>query len=81
MNSPSSGDWSSKVTRESNALDLEEGIFTWKDAKKIDQGVRLLDYKENRGQRTVFANIRNNCALTPFIAIQIAFGTRVDIHE
>ena len=27
--------WSGKVTRESNALDLEEGVFTWKDAKKI----------------------------------------------
>ena len=32
---PSSSNWSSKVTRESNALDLEEGVFTWKDAKKI----------------------------------------------
>ncbi len=27
--------WSGKVTRESNALDLEEGVFTWKDPKKI----------------------------------------------
>lgn len=32
---PSSSNWSSKVTRESSALDLEEGVFTWKDAKKI----------------------------------------------
>lgn len=32
---PSSSNWSSNVTRESNALDLEEGVFTWKDAKKI----------------------------------------------
>lgn len=28
-------DWSTKVTRESNALDLEAGVFTWKDPKKI----------------------------------------------
>jgi hypothetical protein len=28
-------DWSVKVTRESNALDLEAGVFTWKDPKKI----------------------------------------------
>ncbi len=27
--------WSSKVTKESYALDLEEGVFTWKDPKKI----------------------------------------------
>jgi len=32
---PSSRNWSAKVTRESDALDLEEGVFTWKDAKKI----------------------------------------------
>jgi len=27
--------WSAKVTRESYALDLEHGVFTWKDPKKI----------------------------------------------
>lgn len=27
--------WSGKVTKESHALDLEEGVFTWKDPKKI----------------------------------------------
>ena len=27
--------WSAKVTRESYALDLEEGVFTWHDPKKI----------------------------------------------
>ena len=27
--------WSAKVTRESDALDLEEGVFTWKDPKRI----------------------------------------------
>jgi len=29
------GHWSKKVTSESNALDLEEGVFTWKDPEKI----------------------------------------------
>ena len=32
---PSSDHWSAKVTRESDALDLEEGVFTWKDPEKI----------------------------------------------
>jgi hypothetical protein len=27
--------WSAKVTQESHALTLEEGVFTWKDPKKI----------------------------------------------
>ena len=27
--------WSDKVTKESSALDLEAGVFTWTDAKKI----------------------------------------------
>ncbi len=27
--------WTQRVTRESNALDLEEGVFTWNDPKKI----------------------------------------------
>jgi len=27
--------WSQKVTQQSNALDLEEGVFTWKDPHKI----------------------------------------------
>ena len=27
--------WSDRVTKESNALDLEHGVFTWQDPKKI----------------------------------------------
>jgi len=27
--------WSARVTRESRALALEEGVFTWKDPKRI----------------------------------------------
>jgi len=27
--------WSQQVTRHSNALDLESGVFTWSDPKKI----------------------------------------------
>lgn len=28
-------DWSAKVTRDSHALELEEGVFTWKDPRRI----------------------------------------------
>lgn len=27
--------WSARVTRQSNALDLEGGVFTWRDPKRI----------------------------------------------
>lgn len=27
--------WSQRVTEESNALDIEAGVFTWRDPKKI----------------------------------------------
>lgn len=32
---PSKPKWSDRVTRESNALDLEPGVFTWKDPRRI----------------------------------------------
>jgi len=32
--------WSATVTRESNALSLEKGIFTWKDPKAIAQSLK-----------------------------------------
>lgn len=32
--------WSGKVTEESHALVLEEGIFTWKDPKKIARSLK-----------------------------------------
>lgn len=32
--------WSARVTRESDALDLEEGVFTWKDPRRIALSLR-----------------------------------------
>jgi hypothetical protein len=32
--------WSNRVTQESNALDLEEGVFTWHDPKRIAQSLK-----------------------------------------
>lgn len=32
--------WSAKVTRESDALDLETGVFTWSDPKKIARSLK-----------------------------------------
>jgi hypothetical protein len=32
--------WSGRVTKESNALDLEGGVFTWKDPKRIARSLK-----------------------------------------
>lgn len=32
--------WSGKVTRESHALDLEEGVFTWNDPRRIARSLK-----------------------------------------
>jgi hypothetical protein len=32
--------WSGRVTRESNALDLEEGVFTWTDPTRIAMSLK-----------------------------------------
>jgi hypothetical protein len=32
--------WSAKVTQESHALDLEEGVFTWQDPEKIARSLK-----------------------------------------
>ena len=32
--------WSDKVTKESNALDLQQGVFTWDDPKRIAESLR-----------------------------------------
>jgi len=37
---PASGNWSARVTRESSALDLEAGVFTWQDPVKIAQSLK-----------------------------------------
>jgi hypothetical protein len=38
--SRSSSNWSSGITRHSDALDLEQGVFTWRDPKKIAESLR-----------------------------------------
>ncbi|MFI5227806.1 MAG: DUF3175 domain-containing protein [Gemmatimonadales bacterium] len=32
--------WSSRVTRESNALDLDRSVFTWKDPRRIARSLK-----------------------------------------
>lgn len=46
--------WSKKVTEQSNALDLEEGIFTWDDPKKIAMSLKKSALKSHRIKGTCY---------------------------
>lgn len=40
--------WSGSVTQKSNALDLEAGVFTWKDPRKIAVSLKKSAQSSNR---------------------------------
>lgn len=46
--------WSQKVTENSNALDLEEGIFTWKDPTKIAASLKKSALNSQRRKGTPY---------------------------
>ena len=46
--------WSGEVTSRSNALDLEEGIFTWKDPVKIAVSLKRSAENSTRRKTTPF---------------------------
>jgi putative cell wall-binding protein len=46
--------WSQEVTRRSNALDLDAGVFTWKDPKKIAQSLQQSALKSTRRKGTPY---------------------------
>jgi putative cell wall-binding protein len=46
--------WSSEVTEHSNALDLQEGVFTWSDPKKIAASLKKSAEKSKRKKGTPY---------------------------
>jgi len=44
--------WSHHVTEHSNALDLDKGVFTWNDPKKIAQSLMLSAESSKRRKST-----------------------------
>jgi hypothetical protein len=40
--------WSGRVTKESNALDLEGGVFTWSDPRRIAASLKRSAEESNR---------------------------------
>lgn len=46
--------WSQKVTKASFALDLEEGVFTWQDPKKIAASLKQSAEESSRRKASPF---------------------------
>jgi hypothetical protein len=46
--------WSGRVTRESNALDLEAGVFTWDDPRRIALSLKHSADVSSRRKTTPF---------------------------
>jgi len=44
--------WSGKVTRESNALDLDPGVFTWSDPARIAASLKRSAERSHRRKGT-----------------------------
>jgi uncharacterized protein DUF3175 len=44
--------WSAEVTKRSNALDLDLGIFTWKDPRKIAESLKRSAEESTRRKGT-----------------------------
>jgi len=48
--------WSGRVTRESDALDLEEGVFTWSDPRRIARSLKRSAEASTRRKAGPFAS-------------------------
>jgi hypothetical protein len=46
--------WSGRVTRESNALDLERGVFTWKSPKRIAESLKRSAERSRRRKTNAY---------------------------
>ncbi len=46
--------WSADVTAHSNALDLEEGVFTWKDPRRIAMSLKRSAEESSRRKASPF---------------------------
>ena len=55
--------WSAKVSRESDALDLEKGVFTWKDPHRI---ARSLKHSADTSTRRKSAPFRSAMSMLVF---------------
>lgn len=53
------GRWSQEVTQKSNALDIEEGVFTWRDPKKIALSLKKSALASTRRKASPYQSAMN----------------------
>ncbi len=46
--------WSQRVTKQSDALDLEKGVFTWRNPRRIAQSLRYSALASRRRKGTAY---------------------------
>lgn len=51
--------WSGEVTKHSDALDLEEGVFTWEDPAKIAASLKKSAEASNRRKASPYQSAMN----------------------
>lgn len=68
--------WSAKVTRESDALDLEQGVFTWKDPAKI-----ALSLKHSADTSTRRKSAPFRCAMSMLVFYINRAGKNLDKEQ
>jgi hypothetical protein len=51
---PASKYWSGAVTKNSNALDLDRGVFTWKDPARIARSLKRSAERSKRRKGTAY---------------------------
>ncbi len=67
MNHQQDKKWSAKVTQQSNALALDEGVFTWKDPLQI---AISLKHSAEKSQRRKSSSFRSATSMLVFILIE-----------
>ena len=72
----SSNKWSARVTRESHALDLEEGVFTWTDPKRIARSLKASADASRRRKASAFRS-----AMSMLVFYINRAGTNLDTDQ
>ena len=54
MHRPIDKKWSARVTRESNALDLDQGVFTWEDPARVAASLKASAERSTRRKTDPF---------------------------
>ena len=73
---PKPGNWSAKVTNESNALDLEQGVFSWKDPVQIALSLKQSADSSKRRKAEPFRS-----AMSMLVFYINRAGTRLDAEQ